>query len=211
MRHLTRPLLIKPELLAPDEEAYFLPYVFNIHRNEARMDYIDLHGGRISGPASWDDRGLGRALSTARSAARTLENLENAPEEEWLDKIALALKMWASEVRSINNFYHAQRIRDKYAEILAGQPRIPEKVADWDGDPGYLEWIEIMRDEFDNTNELVSMLESGGIELVARAKDPRYEDTFLLGPDLIGQLKKKARIMREHWLDVQKYLAPPHK
>ena len=123
----------------------------------------------------------------------------------------MALKMWASEVRSINNFYHTQLIRDKYAEILAGEPRIQEKVANWDGEPGYLEWIEIMRDEFDNTNELVSMLENGGLELVARAKDPRYEDTFLLGPDLIAQLRKKARIMREHWLDVQQYLAAPHK
>ncbi len=211
MRHLTRPLLIKPEVLTPEEEAYFLPHIFNIHENEARMDYIDLHGSRMHGTANWNDRGLRRALSMARSAARTMENLEDAPQGEWLTKIALGLKMWASEVRSIHNFYHAQLIRDKYADILAGEPKIPLKVETWDGDPGYLEWIEIMRDEFDNTNELIAMLEDGGIELVARAKKPRYEDTFLLGPDLIDQLKKKAHIMREHWLDVQKYLAPPHK
>jgi len=68
-----------------------------------------------------------------------------------------------------------------------------------------------MRDEFDNTNELIAMLEAGGLELTARAKDPRYEDTFLLGPDLAASLRKKAKIMREHWLDVQDYLAPPHK
>ena len=68
-----------------------------------------------------------------------------------------------------------------------------------------------MRDEFDNTNELIALLESGGIELVASARDPRYEDTFLMGPDLIGQLRKKADLMRAHWLDVQDYLAPPHK
>ena len=43
------------------------------------------------------------------------------------------------------------------------------------------------------------------------AKDPRYEDTFLLGPDFLEQLRKKAGIMRAHWLDVQDYLAPPHK
>jgi len=211
MRHLTRPLLIKPEVLTPEEEAYFLPHIFNIHENEARMDYIDLHGSRMHGTANWNDRGLRRALSMARSAARTMENLENAPQGEWLNKIALGFKMWASEVRSIHNFYHAQLIRDKYADILAGEPKIPSKVETWQGDPGYLEWIEIMRDEFDNTNELIAMLEDGGIELVARAENPRYEDTFLLGPDLIDQLKKKARIMREHWLDVQEYLAPPHK
>jgi hypothetical protein len=119
--------------------------------------------------------------------------------------------MWASEVRSIHNFYHAQLIRDKYAGILAGPKRIPPKAANWDGAPGNLEWNEIMRDELDNTNELIAMLENGGLELTARASDPRYEDTFLIGPDIVDQLKKKTAIMREHWLDVKDYLATPHK
>jgi len=211
IRYLTRPLLIKPELLTAEEEAYFLPHIFNIRENEARMDYIDLHGGRMYGPANWDDRGLANALGLARNAAAALENLDSAPEKEWLKKIAVGLRMWASEVRSINNFYHAQLIRDQNAQVLAGKPRIPAKVASWDGEKGNLEWNEIMRDEFDNTSELIVMLEKGGLELVARAKDPKYEDTFLLGPDLVGQLKKKARIMRAHWLDVQDYLAPPLK
>jgi len=211
MRHLTRPLLIKPELLESAEEAYFLPYVFNVRENEARMDYIDLHGGRMSGTASWDDGGLRRALGLARSAASRLENLDGAPEREFLNHLALSLKMWASEVRSIHNFYHAQLIRDAHAVVLAGAPRVPVKVANWDGEPGNLQWNEIMRDELDNTNELIALLEGGGIDLVARAGDPRYEDTFLLGPNLIDQLRKKADLIRKHWLDVQDYLAPPHK
>jgi len=211
MRHLTRPLVLKPELLTPGEEAYFLPHIFNVRENEARMDWIDLHGGRMYGPSRWDDRGVRRALSTALRAAHALENLEGAPEEKWLKQVALSLKMWASEVRSIHNFYHAQLLRDKYADILAGEPRIPEKAANWFGEPGNLEWNEIMRDELDNANELIGLLENGGLELAAMAEDPRYEDTFLLGPDLLQQLKSKVRIMREHWLDVQDYLAPPHK
>ena len=62
-----------------------------------------------------------------------------------------------------------------------------------------------------HANELIELLANGGLELVAMAEDPRYEDTFLLGPGLPEQLKSKVRIMREHWLDVQDYLAPPHK
>ena len=211
MRHLTRPLLVKPEFLKPEEESYFLPHVFNIHENEARMDYIDSHGSRMTGTARWDDVALRRALSMVLSAARTMESLENAPEGKWLKKLSLSLRMWASEVRSIHNFYHGQLIRDANKEILAGPPRIPSKEASWDGEKGNLEWNEIMRDELDNTNELIAMLEKGGLELVARAKDPRYEDTFLLGPDLVGQLKMKAQLMRKHWLDIQDYLAPPLK
>ncbi|MEA1996685.1 MAG: hypothetical protein U9N45_03565 [Gemmatimonadota bacterium] len=211
MRQLTRPLVIKPDLLTPGEESYFLPHISNIYENEARMDYIDFQGERITGTARWDGHGLARALSTALDAARILESLERAPEGEWLKKLATSLRMWVSLVRSSNNFYHAQLIRDRYAEILAGDIRMPEKIEHWTGDEGNLEWNAIMRDEFDNTNELIELLENGGLELIAIAKDKRHEDTFLFGPDLVDQLRKKASIMRAHWLDVQDYLAPPNK
>ena len=210
-RHLTRPLVLKPELLTAEEEAYFLPYVFNPHENEARMDYIDFHGSRMQGTSSWEDRGLSRALSLAVRAGRTLESLKDSPEGLWLANVGLSLRMWASEVRSIHNFYHAQLIRDRYADRLAGLPRIPPKEESWDGEPGNLEWNEIMRDELDNTNELITMLEGGGIKLVGLAADKKHEDTFLVGPDLIDQLRQKAGIMRNHWLDVQDYIASPHK
>ena len=210
-RMIDRPLLIKPESLPPGEEAYFLPYVFNIHENEARVDYIDLSGGRMSGPESWSDGGLRRALSQAERAASMLESVQGAPEQEWLHGQATCIRLWVSIVRSIHNFYHGQLIRDKYKDILAGPKRIPAKVANWEGDPGNLEWTAIQRDEFDNTNELIALLDNGGLKYLNLAPDARHEDTFLLGPDLAASLRKKAKIMREHWLDVQDYLAPPHK
>ena len=210
-RHLTRPLLIKPDVLTAEEESYFLPYVFNIHESEARDDYIDLHGSRITGPAMWEDAGLRRALNSALSAARILESLKDAREQKWLRQLALSLKLWVSEVRSIHNLYFAQLIRDQHREVLAGEPRIPDKTSTWTGDPGYLEWMKIQRAEFDNANELLRVLEDGGLDLVSRAKTPRHEDTFVLGPDIRDALKRKVRIMRERWLDAQRYLAAPLK
>ena len=211
IRHINRPLVIKPELLTAEEESYFLPYVFNPRRNEARMDYIDATGSRMGGTETWEHPPMWRAWAVAREAGAMLMNLKGAPEGEWLGKIGRSLSMWTCQARSLHNFYHAQLIRDKYKEILNGPKRIPAKVAIWEGDPGNLEWNAIMRNEFDNANELIKFLRDGGMELVAHAVDQRYEDTFLLGPDLIGQLEKKVKIMREHWLDVQDYLAPPHK
>jgi hypothetical protein len=55
---------------------------------------------------------------------------------------------------------------------------------------------EIQRDEFDNTNELIGLLENGGLDLVARARDARSEDTFVIGPDVVGALRQKAQLMR---------------
>ncbi|PYT28008.1 MAG: hypothetical protein DMG57_16550 [Acidobacteria bacterium] len=211
MRLLTRPLLIRPGDLGSEDEAYFLPHVFNVSREEARLDYIDLHGGRMSGPASWEDPLLRQSLSSALEAAQILEGATGAPEKEWLELVAIGLRMWSSELRSINNFYFAQRIRDSHAKELSGPPLKPSKTSTFAGDSDYLLWNEIQRAEYDNTAELLSLIRNGGLEMIARARRVSDEDVFLLGPDLAGALEHKRRIMRQHWLDVQQYLTSPLK
>ncbi|KPL01755.1 MAG: hypothetical protein AMK75_03980 [Planctomycetes bacterium SM23_65] len=213
MRHLTRPLVVKPELLAPEEEAYFLPYIFNIRESEARTDYIDVHGGRLSGPADWQtESALDRALDELRDAAALLEDAKDAPESKWLLSVATSMRIYAALVRSIRNFYFGQKIRDRHAGELSREvPAVPEKVASWEGEGAILEWNERMRDELDNANELLALLEERGTGQIFHAEGDRHQSCFLLGPDLVGDLKKKVKIMREHWLDVERYLAPPHK
>ena len=213
MRYLTRPLLIAPEELMPEEEAYFLPHIFNPHESEARSDYIDFHGGRI-------DLGRGgqlalapvqRAIAEARRAAEVLEGMGEAPEGAWLRRFAAALRLWASIIRSCHNFYFGQVIRDRNRTALSSGPRIPPKRESWTGDADLLAWNELMRDEMDNTNELISLLESGDLAALSVAADRQHEDTFFLGPDIIAQLRTKERLMREHWLDGERWLASPHK
>ena len=210
-RYVTRPLLFNPNALTAEEDSYFLPYVFNVSEAEARNDYIDMHGGRITGPASWDDAGLQNAIARALRAAEILEGVTEAPQQKWLRQLALSLRMWTSGVRSMNNFYFGQLIRDRSAAAIAKGPRTPSKQFNWTGDSDYLEWNKIQRDEFDNTNELIALLQNGGLDLIARAGTKRYEDTFLLGPDLIGALHEKTRRMQREWLDVDKYLTSPLK
>jgi hypothetical protein len=68
-----------------------------------------------------------------------------------------------------------------------------------------------MRDELDNAQELIDLLEKGGMDLLCHAKDQLHEDTFLPGPDLIAQLKLKRKIMLDHWRDIEGYLTSPMK
>jgi hypothetical protein len=68
-----------------------------------------------------------------------------------------------------------------------------------------------MRDELDNTLELIDVLEDGGMEFISHADNPDYEDTFLLGPNLIDQLKLKRKIMLKYWTDIEGYMATPMK
>lgn len=211
MRFITRPLLFNPEVLTAEEERYFLPYVFNVSVKDARDDYADFHGGKMTGPATWDDAGLQRAVANALSAAQKMESAKGAPEEKWLKQLALSLKLWMCGVRSINNFYFGQLIRDRNKDVIAKGPRRPTKQYYLMGDNDYEDWNAIQRDELDNTNELIGILQNGGMDLIVRADSPRYEDTFLLGPDLIGALRQKTRLMQREWLDVQQYLSSPMK
>jgi hypothetical protein len=207
-RHITRPLVVAPVRLSPEEEAYFLPHVFNISIEEARNDYMDIHGGGHNAvPLGSADAFLGRL----RNVYTSMEKIKNAPEQEFLDHMAMALRIYSSVVRSCANFNDAQIIRNRNMDALAGPAHRPDKTPTWTGDQDLQLFNEIMRNELDNTNELIDLLENGGMDLIIHAEDPALEDTFLLGPDLIGNLKQKREIMLDHWLDIEDYMTSPFK
>ncbi len=207
-RQITRPLVIQPRLLRPEEEDYFLPYVFNPSTEEARMDYTDIHGAhRTIQPGAMD-----RYLSKVNDAVKLLETVDDsAPKAEFIHEMTTALKIYSCIMRSIGNFGEAQAIRDRNADQLNQPPHRPDKTPTWTGDPDLLAFNAIMRNELDNTQNLIEILENGGMDLICHATDPGDEDTFLLGPDLVSQLRKKRRIMLAHWTDIENYLATPFK
>jgi len=208
LRHVTRPLVIVPSNLTAEEESYWLPHVFNISQEEARQDYVDLHGGRARPINGYAARGV---FSRFRRLADELEGFADAPEGQLLGKTAKSLRIYCCFLQSSVNFYEAQVIRDRNKEKLSEiQPR-PPKTSSWTGDPDLIRFNEIMRDELDNAQELIDLLEDGGMELTCHAEDTAEEDTFLLGPGLIDQVKAKRLIMRRHWLDIQNHLATPLK
>jgi hypothetical protein len=216
-RWITRPLVIKPDLLTPEEEAHFLPYIFNIHEQEARHDYIDLAGSRLVPdclPPTRDDPRLPAihsVIGRLRETARAFEAASDGPHGAWLGRMALSLRLWTNLLRTANNFYGAQLIRDRCAEALAGPPRIPSKIPTWTGDPALLAFNDIRRDEMDNAVELIDLLERGGLELVVRAVTTREADPFILEPELIEHVRKKIAITRGRWLDGERYLTSPFK
>jgi len=207
-RNITRPLVVAPERLSADEEAYFMPFIFNPSEKEARTDYTDIHGahrtissGVVNNYVSMIDKVICSLDSVSMSA----------PEKIFLQNMVKALKIHNSIFRSIGNFAEAQVIRDRNAEKLAAPPHRPNKTPTWEGDPDLQAFNAIMRDELDNTQELIKVLEDGGMEFISHAKDPKYEDTFLLGPNLIEQLKLKRKIMLKHWTDIEGYMTTPFK
>jgi len=220
MRHFTRPLVIMPELLTAEEEAYFLPHVFNVHVNEARVDYRDGHGSKmVGGHPMWFEakhpdprlKILDQFRRQMQEVAGALEGMEGTEAAESLKHMGMALRLYAGVLRSVNNCLSMGVVRDRNVEKLSGAARIPSKLEDWVGDPDLQLMLGYMRDELDNTAELVGLLEKGGMLQMLVADRAEDEDTFLLGPDLVGQLGKKMAIMRRHWRDVEGYMTSPHK
>lgn len=205
-RLMTRPLLIKPELLSPEEELYFLPFIFSTDEEDARFDYNTAHGDRRYGVSEYRSPEFRKIHDTALEAATILEKTGTQGEKAWFEQLALSLHLWASTVRSHDNFYFAQEIRDRHIQELAAPPRLLPTETD---DPDLLFWNEIQRDELDNAVKLTQILEQGGLELVAVAREPLVEDVFLYGPNLLADIQKKIGLMRSHWLDGQRYLTPP--
>jgi hypothetical protein len=207
-RQITRPLVIAPQRLTAGEEEYFLPHIFNVSVDEARMDYMDIHGG---GHTAVPMGTVDKFLPGLRRVYTSMEKITNAPEQEFLDNMAMALRIYSSIVRSCGNFNDAQIIRNRNQEVLTGPVHRPDKIPTWTGDQDLLDFNQIMRDELDNTNELIALLEHGGMDLINHAEDQKLEDTFLLGPDLIDNLKQKRKIMLDHWLDIEDYMTSPFK
>jgi hypothetical protein len=213
VRHITRPMLVKPELLAPEEERYFLPHVFNISEEQARQNYMDIHGARTNrlerGDWFWDGA-LRGALDGLLGVAARLEKLSAAPEGARLAQMALSLRMYVSFVRSSSNFSYAQLFRDRHREELAREPYwwLP---ADLPPPGDYTQWYEVAHDELQNVEDLIALLRRGGKDIIITAGTDDDEDTFLLGPDILAALERKIELMRRHWNDTDRFVPTPAK
>jgi hypothetical protein len=211
LRQLTRPLVFDPVRLSSDEEAYFLPHVFNVDRDEARRDRIDLHGSRMAGPpaTATEVPGLPATVRLLASAARNFESVAQGPAAAEANRLGAACRVLASTLRSASNFYFAQLIRDGYADRVEAGPEIAKRLPG--GTPDLLRWYDLARDELENAEELLALLEGRGLDSIVHAVDAAHEDTFRLGPDPVADLRRKVVIMRDHWRDAEGYMQSPNK
>lgn len=67
-------------------------------------------------------------------------------------------------------------------------------------DPRIEEYQNITRSEIDNAYRLADLIEGHEKELLQIAA-PGQEDIFVLSPDIVSQIRRKAEIMLDHQLD----------
>lgn len=208
-RHVTRPMVVRPDLLTAEEEDYFYPFLFDAPKGLGRNDYMLVHAGRKRVHATgwyWNPQ-LQSVFGMMGGSVGAFEKLGDTPSGPWLKQLALSLKMYMSVLRSVDNFYFAQAFRNVHKDLLMQEPvklaAGPDRQAS-----DHLQWNEIARDETDNVAELIELLEGGGLDYFAHASKAELEDTFLLGPNVVDDLKKKLEITLKHWRDLEQYVAP---
>jgi hypothetical protein len=215
-RLINRPCLIMPEKLTSEEEGYFLPYVFSLSEERARTDYMD----NLDLPVLyrwtrreeiWPYQNKVRIFtSRMHSIAERLESAQGRL-QPYLQKSAAGLRAYASMIRTWENFYKMQKLREDNCDKFSGSAHLPPQGSfTWRGDNDLVFMKQALRDEIENTTKLINIIEENP-DVIYTADDKKYEDTFVLGPNLIEQLNTKRKLMLEHYTDADMYMTVPLK
>jgi hypothetical protein len=210
MRWLTRPLVPEPEKLTPDETAHYRKFLFATEADKQIASFSNVLGKQVFRGESvmWMTRWcLTDAIGVLRGAAGNLDNVAKQIKDA---DAARRVSLYAVRVRALAclaaNVRHT--VMYQYALHIAHQPQFGPNAMDYDDNIIYdhraLNMRKIAREELDNITELIELIESQPEKVLEYAACPEEESVFLLGPDLVADLKRKMAIMLDHWQDYER-------
>ncbi len=207
-RWLTRPLVPFPMELTAEEKDYYRKFQFQANSEEEAADLMNLQGFEmINGYSGSLLAGglLNQAITGLQSAIEDLATLRaNLHGRGSIDRMNLL----ESRLRTLVCFYRNAKHTIQYQDILDrtdyAHPPVEQNIYPMDGDQLLREIQNVTRQEIDNVNELIGLLQSSKAPLVELAPTMAEEDIFLIGPNLVEQLHKKVEIMLKHQLDAHR-------
>ena len=202
-RWITRPLVPFPMELKPEEKDYYRKFQFQANTEEEAADLMNLQGFEVINGFSGSmlaSHLFNQAIAYLESALRDINGaMERGDDKGRLDQLALRLKTLVCFYRNARNTIRYQDILDR---TDYEHPPKEENIYPMDGDQKLREIQNVTRDEIDNINELIGLLESSPFPLIELASSMDEEDIFLIGPNIVEQLRTKVQIMLRHQLDV---------
>ncbi len=210
-RWAVRPLVPQPGKLTDREKAHYSKHLFSIDDESERADYCRIlgkpvfHGEGAMWMARWALNDLANRLDGMRGTTITLSRKAKTKEG------ALMLRLFSARLGAAACLVRTARntIMYQYALDTADQPMFGPNAMDYDDNIMYdqraLVMRKIAREEADNVAELIGIIEENEREgvIVEHAQKASEESVFLLGPDLVGDLRKKLKIMMSHWHDYE--------
>lgn len=210
MRWLTRPLVPSPEALTPEETAHYRNFLFSVESEKDNPSFSYVFGKGVFRGESvmWMARWcLVEAINTLRGARAAAEDLARRASDstaaDYLARYATRIGAFACLAANAKNV-----IMYQYALDVANQPQYGPNPMDYDDNVIYdmraLNMRKIAREELDNIAELIEILESQPDAILEHAHTPEEESPFMLGPDVVADLKRKLDIMLDHWQDYER-------
>lgn len=213
MRWATMPLVPDQSRIPAEDKVMYQRW--RVVQNAVEADsYHGLLGRRgvLGFAAVWmATNSLNEAISAATSAAKQAEALAEkvtgAAQEE-MSVLGYRLRAAACLFTTCRNFI-------QYEEALAQMEPEAEEVTwrDHTGtytiNRGGVELRAIARSEVDNVYELAKLIEQSPRPVLAMVTDPAEEDSFVYGPNVAAQLRRKAEIMLDRWEDYNELYPSP--
>jgi hypothetical protein len=150
---------------------------------------------------------LFEAIGRLRGAAATVRALAGAATD---DASRASLGLYAARIGACacGAATLKNAIMYQYALDIREQPQYGPNPMDYDDNIIYdqraLTLRKIAREELDNMTELIELCESGTGTVVEHARSREEESVFILGPNLVADLRRKSDIMLDHWHDYER-------
>ena len=219
LRWLVRPLVAHQNLLTQEEREYWEPYIYQSAeaQPETYLDYLNTSGRNCV--SSWGHVGqicspLYGIVDTYRLAAERFEAIAETakdPKGRRALKIqALCCRAKACIAFTMHNFLQVGQLiveRDKSPKLTSVDPAPVSESNDGSmGSPELFMMHRSLRWELDNVNELIQIMEKSPVPIIHHVKDKALEGALVYGPDVLVNLKKKAKIMAKYWRTAERGL-----
>ena len=211
-RWLTRPLVMFPNELKPEEKDYYRQFQFQAQSEADADNMIDLQGYRwLSGYFTtffMHNFYYNQASSKLDRGAKTLLSLKPyAKNKEVADYLEIQSKKLSLYKCIIHNAFNV--IRYQYILDNTDYKRVPKDTTLVARDQGDVECSRlegITRDEINNTVEMIKLISSTEKPLLQHAKSDEFESCMILGTreKVLSDLRKKIDIMENHRRDPER-------
>ena len=211
-RWLTRPLVMFPNELKPEEKDYYRNFQFQAQSEADADNLIDLQGYRwLSGYFTtflMHNLYFNQFASKLKNGAKTLVSLKpyakNKDVADYLEIQSKKLRLYNCIIYNAFNMIRYQYILDNtdYKRV----PKDTTLVAREQGDVELYNLERILRDEINNTIEMIELIQSSDKALLHHAPSDEFESCMILGTKekLLNDLRKKVNIMENHRRDPER-------
>ena len=211
-RWMTRPLVMFPNELKPEEKDYYRQFQFQAQTEADADNMIDLQGYRwLSGYSTvflMQRLYYNQIASRLDRGAKTLMSLKpyakNKDVADYLEIQSKKLRLYNCIARNAFNVIRYQYILDNtdYKRV----PKDTTLVAREQGDVELYNLEGIMRNEINNTLEMIELISSTEKPLLQHAKSDEFESCMILGTreKVLSDLRKKVDIMENHRRDPER-------